>query len=349
MKKIIWLILIICWEWLPAQSVWSQTHPVILNEIKTVGPDDPNDEFVELFNISNQAVDLSGYRLQYYLKNAQPYQVLYTFPDSTQIKPFHYYLVATANYRETKVPDGIMPAALLSNGQLFLIDSTGRDTSDAVAWGKIDSLLTREGRPAEYLEPTGGPSVAPGLAPGTPVSLHRDPEGNDSNDNYLDFKMRRLTTPMNSEDTLKLVLPASIKSYYSNRTIWLKWQTIARTQNLKFTVLQHDPADNRWKSVPAPISSTCTASLDTFYYQCQLAISDTPAMVQYKIKESDFTRIDRFSPVITVQSTRRDESSTPPVQLGLLQNYPNPFNNRTLIRFTLSANAAITLTIYNIA
>jgi hypothetical protein len=257
-------------------------------------------------------------------------------------------LVATTNYQETKIPDGIMQSGLLSNGQLFLIDPAGSDTLDAVAWGKIDSLITREGQPAEYLEPGGGPSISPGLVPGTPVSLHRDPEGSDSNDNHFDFKMRRLTTPMNSGDTLNLVLPTSIKSCCENNTIFLKWKTISRTKNLKFTVLQHDLVDEGWKSVNTLINFENTANLDTFYYQCKLPISDVQTSYQYKIKESDFTLVDRFTPVITIQPARRDQSLTPPVQLWLLQNYPNPFNSSTLIRFTLSTSASISLTIYNV-
>jgi hypothetical protein len=348
MKKIIWLILFICWGWLLAQNVWPQNHSVIINEIKTIGTDDPDDEFIELFNISNQPVDMTGYRLHYYFRNAQPYRVLYAFPDSMQIKPFHYYLVATKNYQETKTPDGVMLSGLLSNGQLFLIDSSATDTMDAVAWGTIDSLVTNEGQPAQYVEPTGGPSVSPGLVPGTPVGLHRDPEGSDSNDNRSDFKMRRITTPMNSSDSLKLVLSTSIQSYCDANDVTIKWKTIARTKNLKFDLLRHDPSENTWKSVNVPVNSTQTANLDTFYYQCHFITSDNQTAHQYKIKESDFTRIDRFSPVITIQSAERAETPSLPVQHLLLQNYPNPFNSSTLIHFSLSTGAGISLTIYDL-
>jgi len=349
MKKIFVLIALLFCAINQLISQHSAPNFITINEIKTYGTNNQYDEYVELFNISDSSFNIGKYNLIYYLNNGQPYKVLYAFPESTFIAPYHYYLLASPEYTEAKLPDAVMEHGLLSNGQLLLMDSTKTDTLDAVAWGLIDSIITNEGAPAEYIEPVEGPPASPDLLACPQWSLQRDPEGNDTNNNYEDFKMRMFTTPMNSSDSLKLILQNTICANRINQnTISIKWKTISRTKDLLYLICKKAQSANDWLELNPGSALTIETKNDTKYYQYIQSDVDFNIVYQYKIKEIDFTQCPRYSNIILIDPQKLESETQHPIYFILQQNFPNPFNPSTAIKYSIFKEGYVTIKIYNI-
>jgi len=350
-----------------ALGMHKTSNHILINEVKTVGEDHFLDEFVELLNVSDALFDIGGYSLIYYRKDGLPcgtsetimgegklYPVLYTFPEGTIIQPYHYYLLASPHCSESKTADAVMGEDLLSDGQLILVDSTLTDTLDAVSWGRIDVVVTNEGLPAKYLEPTGGPPVSPDLISSTPWSIQRDPEGGDTNDSYADFAMRSFTTPMNSQDSIKLVLPNSLKATVEEQSVVIRWKTLSRTLDLSFDICRRTIGEDQWDVISPGAALFHEAKDDTNYYRYCTESIDVDRIYEFRIKETDFSGGARYSDVIAVNAKalileQSPDSDMKPESFTLAQNYPNPFNPQTHVRISLLEPAQISLIIYNLA
>lgn len=348
MKKLILLLSLVCWAIKPAVAKHPAPNHIMINEIKTVGTDKPSDEFIELFNGSDSLFNIGGYTLTCYFRNNQSYKVMYRFPESTFIAPYHYFLLASTDYTEAKLPDGIMEKGLLSNGQLLLMDSTKTDTLDAVAWGTIDSIVTNEGLPAKYLEPFGGPPVSPELLDSPQWGLQRHPEGNDTNNNFADYKMRNFTTPMNASDSLKLILNRTFEAIGNHAEIILRWKTLSITKDLDFFIYQKMVEDSSWNIIDPGTALERSVHKDTISFQYTCCNITPNSIYQFKIKEIDFSRKPRFTETITLASTDKNPGEASPPSFTLAQNYPNPFNSNTVIPFRIFHREKVTLAIYNI-
>lgn len=364
-QKLLLLALLLC---MTAASVQGQHPPgnfICINEIKTAGEKGYLDEFVELFNASDSLFNMAGYALLYFdrrglalpesltlLPDGRSYRVLYLFADSLVIKPLHYFLLAGRHYGDAVKPDVWMKDNIFSYGQLMLANVSNGDTLDAVAWGRIDSLLTNEGLPALYLEPGGGPPVSPFLEPDSNWSLQRNPEGEDTNNNRNDFTMRKFATPMNTMDSLKLVLDKSIKArYLTDDLLSIEWTTHALTRGLHFS-LQYSSAglEEDWHTYPIQGSLQPENREDGYYFRTQFIPTGEEEIAWIRVKESDSFGRDRLSKAVSIGSgTTASAPGEVPVQFRLGANYPNPFNPGTTIPYSISADHEIMLSVVDIA
>lgn len=142
------------------------TH-VVINELLTGGS-----EFVELFNPTATAVDLSDWEVRY-------------ASDKGGAGPKHVFAsgekIPARGYVVLSVEDGSWTSGMAASaGQVGLFDDGGTRV-DAVAYGAVTSGPAREGQSANSPDPDG--------------SIGRSPNGVDTNDNRRDFKTFATPTP----------------------------------------------------------------------------------------------------------------------------------------------------------
>ena len=160
---------------------------VKVNEVQTGTTFSGTDEFVELYNPCNAAVNLSGWRLVYRSSsnnNNAGDTSLYNF---TQTLPAGgYLLLVGANYIGAGAPDGFMTNGLSAAGGAVGIKDAGQTLIDSVSYDTLTVANSfTEGTPAPN-----PPSTAP---PGS--SVGRLPNGQDTNNNSNDFKVTNGPTP----------------------------------------------------------------------------------------------------------------------------------------------------------
>lgn len=165
----------------PAPVSAAGSTSIVINEILTGTSTGAGQEFVELYNNSNQSIELGGWRLEY--KSATSANLASSWSKKTElsgvIKARGYYLAAPledypdadANWSSTLAAGG---------GHVRLVDPDG-NTIDLVGYGNANSPENR---------------VAP--APSTGSSLSRQPVGIDSDNNSADFVITEAPSPVSS-------------------------------------------------------------------------------------------------------------------------------------------------------
>ena len=148
-----------------------------INEVQTGGTT-ALDEFIELYNTCpDRAFDLTGYALVYRSATGttDSPRVSFTSGGFTAGKP--YFVCANSGYAGTAdatYTDGLAAAG----GGLALRDPDGAIV-DSVGWGTATNAYV-EGSPAP--------------APAASQSIARTPDGHDTDDNSVDFKITAATT-----------------------------------------------------------------------------------------------------------------------------------------------------------
>ena len=87
----------------------SSNH-LVISELAVKGPgaSSASDEFVELYNPTGEAIDISGWKLQYKSatsSDATGWSQRATFPENTSLVSHHFYLVASKSYVGAVAPD----------------------------------------------------------------------------------------------------------------------------------------------------------------------------------------------------------------------------------------------------
>ena len=133
------------------RRVQAVSSTVVISEFRTVGPNGGNDEFIELYNLSNSAVDISGWTIRG-SNNAAGVSIRLTVSASTSI-PAHGHFLATnssASGYSGSVPgnqtyttgitnDG---GIALFNASATIIDQVGMSTGSAYKEGTVLTPLT---------------------------------------------------------------------------------------------------------------------------------------------------------------------------------------------------------------
>ena len=176
---------------------------VFFSELLPGIPGGNNVEFIELYNASEQAVDLNGYTLWYLLGDGQEPALVYEWTERADIPGHGHFLLVREGEDFGLIPDALYDVSLFERkGGLVLRDADGNDV-DALGWGEA---------PKEFF------SGAAATPPADGASLERLPggeagNGQNSGRNADDFTLNATPNPQNSgmastlDVTLSLVVP----------------------------------------------------------------------------------------------------------------------------------------------
>ncbi len=108
---------------------------MVISEAAVKGAAGAGDEFVELYNPTSEAVDISGWKVQYKAVKGTSWLTKATVPANISIPPHQYYLVASKTYpgeADLKLDTDLSLSA--TAGHLQIVDDQGVGV-DKVAWG----------------------------------------------------------------------------------------------------------------------------------------------------------------------------------------------------------------------
>lgn len=157
--------------------------PLLISELQTASTENATDEFVEIYNSNDVAIDLSGWSLQY--KSAAGNDWLSRATLSGQIEPRGYYLVGSQIYSATANLTKSLGLAS-GGGHIRLLAPIGAELSlsinDTLGWGSADS-------------PEGHAAPAPDASQSLKRRFDEDGKLIDSQDNLADFLLSDTPSP----------------------------------------------------------------------------------------------------------------------------------------------------------
>lgn len=184
---------------LPAKAEWA--NHVVISEVQiTGGPGKTNNDFIELYNPTEAAINLRGYRLVKRTKTGTSDSLIKSWTEDAFIPAHGFYLWANSDYTDISVTPDVITTASIANDNGIALRFGPNDTgeiTDSLGWGNCQNL---------FIE-TNTTSTLP-VNPGTNQSLERKPggengNGEDTNDNYNDFFLQISPNPQNSQSPIK--------------------------------------------------------------------------------------------------------------------------------------------------
>ena len=154
------------------------------------------------------------------------------------------------------------------------------------------------------------------------------------NNLYLD-NIRILTA---NEVPVELV---SFTGTAQNGDVTLNWTTATETNNSGFEIQRKPGSDSKqseWEKIGFVKGRGTTTEKSTYSYKDQNLKTGS---YSYRLKQTDLDGGYHYSKTIETEVTR-------PAEFSLKQNYPNPFNPSTKIKFSLSTDSKVTLSVFNI-
>lgn len=160
---------------------------IVISEFRTRGPNGGNDEFVELYNLSNAPVNIGGWRLRGSSASGSTSNRA-TIPIGVTVQPGCHYLLANSGYSGGVAADQTYGTGISDNGGMALVsddgtivDQVGLSSGSAFKEGAtLTPLTTSENRSYER---------KPGASAGS---------GTDTDVNSDDFKITSPSTPENA-------------------------------------------------------------------------------------------------------------------------------------------------------
>jgi hypothetical protein len=120
------------------------TNHIVISEFRTRGPGGAYDEFVEIFNPSENLIDVGGWKLSA-SNDAGTASTRATIPNGVNLLPGQHYLFAkSTSYSGPASPDQTYGTGITDNGGIALLDASG-NIIDQV--GMSNGSLYREGQP----------------------------------------------------------------------------------------------------------------------------------------------------------------------------------------------------------
>ncbi|QDF05504.1 lamin tail domain-containing protein [Myxococcus xanthus] len=195
----------------------SSTGHVVISEFAPAGPGGAGDEFIELYNPTSSAVDISGWKLQYKSATGTTgYNSSFALPAGSVIAPRSYFLVVStgyasssgntvtgnANWGGTIAMGGSAGHVRLGYPEMALTDAiTSPLVVDTVGYGS--NANQPEGTRIATVPPVAGSYERKASAISTVESMTTGADalqgnGHDSNDNSADFILRPTRQPQNA-------------------------------------------------------------------------------------------------------------------------------------------------------
>ena len=126
----------------------ASTTGIVISEFRTRGPGGASDEFIELYNPTSTAVDISGWKINA-SNNAGSADTRATIPASTLLRSGQYYLVANNGYTGSVIANLKYGTAITNDGGIALltsnntiVDEVGMDAGSAYQEGTTLAPLT---------------------------------------------------------------------------------------------------------------------------------------------------------------------------------------------------------------
>ena len=108
-------------------------------------------EFIELYNPTDQPVDLRGWTSWYRLATSEDDLLVYKWQDNTLVPPDGHYLLVHAGQDVYLLPDAEFDQGLNTTGGGLLLQDSYGSVADALGWGNSPVIFT-EGSPPPALE-----------------------------------------------------------------------------------------------------------------------------------------------------------------------------------------------------
>ncbi len=175
----------------PTSPAAAAADHVVISELETRGAT-AYDEFVELYNPTDNAIDLAGWRMQYKSATGTTYSDKVTMSSGAVIPAHGFFLIAASsgNYTGSTTPDVLFAAGLAdAGGHVRILDASSVEV-DRVGWGTaIDAEGgSPAGTPSAYVpleRKASAGSTASGLWTGGAEEFEGN--GQDTNVNGSDF------------------------------------------------------------------------------------------------------------------------------------------------------------------
>ena len=149
-------------------------------------------------------------------------------------------------------------------------------------------------------------------------------------------------------------LPVQLSSFEAlslgEGSVRVAWTTLSEINSYGFTVERHALAAGTFSTLPSSFTHGAGTSLSTHEYSW-IDTGIPPGSYAYRLSQTDLdgtVHLSEARDVTLLQNQpERGEGSPVPGTFCLYQNYPNPFNPSTTIRYTLRAQAHVTLSVFN--
>lgn len=193
----------------PIAKAATATH-IVISEIQASGTNGANDEFVELYNPTNIAVNLNGWRLT--KKNSSGAQTTLVLNLSGTLAPHGYFLIGhSASYSGSVIPDIFYSAPSQNiantNNSVVLFNNAGITQVDLVGMGTApasESATTSNIPSGESIERKAN-SLSTTVTMATGGIDEFFGNGEDTNNNAADFVLRTTPQPQNSQSAIEIV------------------------------------------------------------------------------------------------------------------------------------------------
>lgn len=200
--------------WSLAATELPETQKIIITELLTGTPESGTEEFIELYNPSENEIDLSSWQLQYFSANTSNWSSPgRSIQLSGVIEPNEYFLVASTTYKVTTANVTYSSTLGPTGGHIRLIqkDPLGDIVHDILGWGTAsmphvkaapapsagDSLVRQTAENGTYLASTSNetdylvhPEPSPGIV--APLLRNENLDETESSKVYLTIEVSEL-------------------------------------------------------------------------------------------------------------------------------------------------------------
>lgn len=174
---------------------------LVISQVQLQGTENVDDEFVELFNPTNDAISIDGWKLKRKTQGGSENTLVASL--SGMLAPRSYFLIAHPEYDGTSSSDFLYSST--SSGMLALHNTVLLYDNENTVIDKVGMGEAGEFEASPVPNPTPGGSIERTLD-------GQNEHGTDTDNNFLDFVLKALGTPRNSSYTAPTSTPSPTPS-----------------------------------------------------------------------------------------------------------------------------------------